>query len=185
MVEKNGNQENAVVEESVSDADASAATVDVAAARLAQMEAELAEARAQAADAVDKAQRMAAEFQNSRKRQDKHVAEAIDRAGAHLVRRLLPIVDDFDLAFANVPDGIDAAAWVTGFQQIQKKLHALLQEDGVTPIPAQGEFDPTLHEAIGSEANDSVPSGDIVSLVRAGYSMKGQVLRPALVRVAL
>lgn len=152
---------------------------------VAGLEAELAEERARTAEAVDRYQRMAAEFQNSRRRQERQLADEIDRASAHLVRRLLPVVDDIDLAIANVPAGIDGtSAWVAGFRQIQKKLQALLEESGVAQIPAQGEFDPTLHEAIGSEPSETVPSGAIIAAVRAGYTLKGQVLRPALVRVA-
>ncbi|MBK8045818.1 MAG: nucleotide exchange factor GrpE [Anaerolineales bacterium] len=134
----------------------------------------------------DKIQRMAADFQNSRRRLDKQLAEEIDRASAHLIKRLLPVVDDFDLAFANVPDELDPSAdsWVEGFRQIQKKLHGLLDEEGVVIIPLDGEFDPTLHEAIGSEPSDTVPSNYIIATLRAGYTHKGRVLRPALVRIA-
>ncbi len=162
-----------------------AETVDFQAI-VAGLEAELAEARTRSAEAAERYQRMAAEFQNSRRRQEKQLADEIDRASAHLVRRLLPIVDDFDLAFNNVPAGVDAASpWVEGFRQIQKKLHAMLEEAGVEQIAAEGEFDPTLHEAISSEPSDSVASGAIIAAVRSGYMLKGQVLRPALVRVAL
>jgi molecular chaperone GrpE len=153
---------------------------------IAQLETELANERARADELMDKAQRMAAEFQNSRRRQEKQLAEEIDRAGAHLVRRLLPIVDDFDLAFTNVPAELaTGSAWVDGFLQIQKKLHALLEEEGVAPMAREGEFDPALHEAVTSEASDSVPSGNIIGTLRTGYTHRGRVLRPALVRVAL
>ena len=135
---------------------------------------------------MDKSQRMAAEFQNSRRRQEKQLAEEIDRAGAHLVKRLLPIVDDFDLAFANVPADLEAGhAWIDGFHQIHKKLHALLEEEGVVAIARDGEFDPALHEAVTSEVSDSVPSGHIIATLRTGYTHRGRVLRPALVRVAI
>jgi molecular chaperone GrpE len=155
------------------------------AAIVAELEAALAAERARADDLLEKSQRMAAEFQNSRRRQERQLAEEIERAGSHFVRRLLPIVDDFDLAFANVPPGIDAdAGWIEGFRQIQKKLHTLLEEEGVQAIPVEGEFDPALHEAVISEPSDSTPSGHVIAALRAGYTHKGRVLRPALVRVA-
>jgi len=153
---------------------------------IAQLETELANERARADELVDKSQRMAAEFQNSRRRQEKQLAEEIDRAGAHLVKRLLPIVDDFDLAFTNVPAELATGnGWIDGFLQIQKKLHALLEEEGVAPMAREGEFDPALHEAVTSEASDSVPIGHIVGTLRTGYTHRGRVLRPALVRVAI
>lgn len=153
---------------------------------IARLEAELAEANQQAAEVTEKSQRLAAEFQNSRRRQERQLAEQIERSSMHLIKRLLPALDDFDLAFANVPEATDAeAAWIDGFRQIQRKLRQLLEEEGVTPIATEGAFDPTLHEAIASAPSDSVEPGHIIDTLRAGYQLKGHVLRPALVRVAM
>jgi molecular chaperone GrpE len=154
-------------------------------ALIAQLEAGLAEERTRAEKLLDQTQRMAAEFQNSRKRQENQLHEEIERASAHLIKRLLPVIDDLDLAFAHVPPDLEeGAAWIEGFRQIQKKLHSLLAEEGVTTIP-EGEFDPTLHEAVSGEPSDSVPTGHVIATLRAGYTYKGKVLRPALVRVAM
>lgn len=153
---------------------------------IARLEAELAEANQQAAEVTEKSQRLAAEFQNSRRRQERQLAEQIERSSMHLIKRLLPAMDDFDLAFANVPEATDAeAAWIDGFRQIQRKLRQLLDEEGVTPIATEGAFDPTLHEAIASAPSDNVEPGHIIDTLRAGYQLKGHVLRPALVRVAM
>jgi molecular chaperone GrpE len=164
------------------------AVIDVAEllAMVAQLEAELVEARQECASVTEKSQRLAAEFQNSRRRQERQLAEEMERVGAHIIKRLLPALDDFDLAFANVPEGLEAqAAWVEGFRQIQRKLRSALEEEGLTPIATDGEFDPTLHEAIASAPSDTVASGHVIDTLRAGYMLKGRVLRPALVRVAL
>jgi molecular chaperone GrpE len=164
------------------------AVIDVAAllATVAQLETELVEARQECASVTEKSQRLAAEFQNSRRRQERQLAEEMERVGAHMIKRLLPALDDFDLAFANVPEGLEAqAAWVEGFRQIQRKLRAAVEEEGLTPIATDGEFDPTLHEAIASVPSDTVASGHVIDTLRAGYTLKGRVLRPALVRVAL
>ena len=172
-------------EQAAADGAGEAALVSEEAAIIAQLEADLAEERVKGADLLDKYQRMAAEFQNSRRRQERQLGEEIERASAHLIKRMLPVVDDFDLAFANVPGEIDAGAtWVEGFRQIQKKLHGLLEEEGVTRVRSEGEFDPALHEAIASAPSDDTPSGHIVDTLRAGYEYKGRVLRAALVRVA-
>ena len=174
MTERSG-EETVVAEEEITDQ-----------AVIAQLEADLVEARAQVTSLTDQYQRMAAEFQNSRRRQERQLSDEIERASAHLLKRLLPVVDDFDLAFANVPEDLDAeAGWVDGFRQIQRKLHSLMEEEGVTIIDSADEFDPTLHEAISSEPSDSVPSGHIIDTLRIGYLYKGRVLRPALVRVAV
>lgn len=178
-------------ESSADDAEMNAAPVsaiDAAAllATVAQLEAELVEARQECAGITEKSQRLAAEFQNSRRRQERQLAEEMERVGAHIIKRLLPAMDDFDLAFANVPEGVEAqAAWVEGFRQIQRKLRTAVEEEGLTPIATDGEFDPTLHEAIASAPSDTVASGHVIDTLRAGYTLKGRVLRPALVRVAL
>jgi molecular chaperone GrpE len=165
-----------------------------------QLREQLAAAEAKAADYLDKFQRSAAEFQNIRRRQEKQFSEEIERANAGLIRRLLPVLDDLELAFQNTPASVQnqssdgnaageqqpqTASWIEGFRQIQKKLFDILSEQGVTVINTSGAFDPVLHEAIGSEPSDSVASGHIIAPVRAGYEYKGRVLRPALVRVAL
>jgi molecular chaperone GrpE len=157
------------------------------ATKIAQLEEELAAAQAEAAANLDQMKRVAAEFQNSKRRQEKQLADAIDRASEHVVRSLLPVLDGFDLAFQNAPAdlGDEDAAWIDGFKQIQKTLLDLLAGQGVEPVAAEGEFDPNMHEAISSEPNDDVESGHIIETLRSGYTHKGQTLRPALVRVAM
>jgi molecular chaperone GrpE len=191
------------------ESDADGAHVDAAAtateaiseeaALITQLREELAAAQAKADDLWDKLQRSAAEFQNSRRRLENQQADEIERASGAVVRRLLPVLDDLELAFQNVPvelqgtDGSEPAAnggatqqvaWLQGFRQIRKKLFDILSEQGLTVISTTGEFDPNQHEAISSEPSDSVPSGHVIAEVRAGYLHKGRVLRPALVRVA-
>ncbi|CAN5851785.1 hypothetical protein BH10CHL1_BH10CHL1_36550 [soil metagenome] len=152
-----------------------------------QLQAELAAAQAKTDDLMDKLQRTVAETQNSRRRQEKQLSEELERASARIIRRLLPVVDDFGLAFQNVPSDFDNSTsnWVEGFRQIQKKLVNLLEEEGVTQIAADGEFDPNRHEAVTSEPHETIASGHIIDTLRTGYEYKGRVLRPSLVRVAL
>jgi molecular chaperone GrpE len=164
------------------------------AALITQLREELAAAQAKADEYLDKLQRSAAEFQNSRRRLETQHAEEVERANGALIKRLVPVLDDLDLAFQNVPGNLQAAesneetaqqvAWLQGFRQIRKKLFDVLADQGLTTIETSGEFDPNQHEAISSEPSESVPSGHIIGEVRAGYSYKGRVLRPALVRVA-
>ncbi len=172
-----------IVDESTASAEVDATALHEAVARL---EAELMEARQECADITEKSQRLAAEFQNSRRRQERQLAEEMERVSAHIIKRLLPVMDDFDLAFANAPTDDEAQeAWIEGFRQIQRKLRSVLEDEGLTPILTEGAFDPTQHEAIASAPSDDVESGHIIETLRSGYSLKGRVLRPALVRVAL
>jgi len=154
---------------------------------IAGLEAEVAAAQAQAAEHQDRLLRSMAEFQNTTRRQEKRLMDSIERANQSLILRLLPVFDDFDLAFGNVPADLNETdmAWITGFRQIQKKLTDALAEEGVTTIDDTGApFDPNRHEAISSEPNDEVESEHIIQTLRAGYEHKSRILRPALVRVA-
>ncbi len=152
-----------------------------------QLQAELVTAQAKADDLLDKLQRTVAEAQNSRRRQERQLSEELERASGRIIRRLLPVFDDLNLAFQNIPADLDSttAPWVDGFRQIQKKLGNLLEEEGVTSLMVDGEFDPSRHEAVTSEPHETVASGHIIETLRTGYEYKGRVLRPALVRVAL
>jgi molecular chaperone GrpE len=147
---------------------------------------ELESEQARYAELLDKYQRATAEFQNSRRRLEKQMADAIDRASVRVILKLLPVLDDAELAFSNTPASLsdDQAAWVDGFRAIQKKLLTVIEEEGVTLIPLTGAFDPTRHEAVTSEPSDEVESGHIISTLRVGYEHNGAVVRPALVRVA-
>ncbi|MBX3011089.1 MAG: nucleotide exchange factor GrpE [Caldilineaceae bacterium] len=153
---------------------------------IAQLQAELTAAQAKSDELLDKLQRTAAEFQNSRRRQEKQLADEIERAGTHLIQRLLPVLDDLELAFQNVPAEVEASggAWLEGLRQIQKKLNQLLEDRGITVIEKEGPFDPNRHEAVSSEPSETVASGHIIQTLRTGYAYKERVLRPALVRVA-
>ncbi|MBI1298160.1 nucleotide exchange factor GrpE [bacterium] len=153
---------------------------------IARLESELFEARAKADMYLDQMQRAAAEFQNTRRRQDRQLQESIDRATEGLIRRLLPVLDDFELAFNNVPPALqgEEMAWNEGFQRIHQKLAALMADEGIKPIALDGEFDPNRHEAVTHEPSDSVESGHIIATLRIGYTYGERVLRPALVRVA-
>ena len=155
---------------------------------IAGLEAEVAAAQALAAENLDRLLRTTAEFQNTSRRQEKRLLDSIERANQSLILRLLPVIDDFDLAFGNMPADLSETdiAWLSGFRQIQKKLTDALAEEGVAAMDETGSpFDPNRHEAISSEPNAEVESGHIIQTLRAGYEHKNRVLRPALVRVAM
>lgn len=160
--------------------------IETPAETIVRLESELAQARAQANDAVDRMQRTAAEFQNTRKRQERLLQESLERATQRLLVALLPVHDDFSLAFQNLPETLtpEEMAWVNGFKRIHDKLAGLLNDEGVKAIDPDGPFDPARHEAVTNEPSAEVESGHIIATLRTGYVLKDRVLRPALVRVA-
>ncbi len=147
---------------------------------------ELAEARQMADEARDQALRAQAAFQNFRRRKEREVAERVALANESLILELLPVLDDFERAFAAIPEPEREthAAWIQGFDLIYRKLQKLLENQGVSVIEAQGEFDPEVHEAVTLVPSEDTPSGEIVDELRKGYKLKDKVVRASLVSVA-
>jgi molecular chaperone GrpE len=143
-------------------------------------------AQAKAQEYLDGWQRARAEFANYKKRAERDLRESQQTASGDVIQTLLPIIDDFDRAMSNVPGDLQGNAWLNGVALIQRKFMKLLDEYGVASIEPTGEaFDPTLHEAIGTdEATEAAPSGYVTATMQRGYKMGERVLRPALVRVA-
>ncbi len=146
---------------------------------------ELEEAEAQAAEYLDGWQRTQAEFSNYKKRQQAERVQITKMANATLLRKLLPVVDDFERAMASRPSGLDQLTWCEGVFLIKHKLDAVLESEGVEPIEVAGEmFDPRYHEAVTYEEIAGYEDGQIIDGVQRGYTLDDRVLRPALVRVA-
>lgn len=145
----------------------------------------LAQAEAQAAEYLDNWRRAVADLSNARKRMQREQEELRRSAAARVLEKLIPVIDDVDRAFANVPVDQVNSDWVNGFRLIQRKLQALLDSEGVTTIPAAGEqFDPKLHYAVTHEEAEGLTEGQIIAEVAKGYKLDDKILRPSMVRVA-
>lgn len=142
--------------------------------------------QAQAQEYLEGWQRARAEFANYKKRVDRELKDTQSYAAGDVIKSLLPVIDDFERALANVPADLQENAWVNGVSLIQRKLNKLLEDYKVTVVDPTGEpFDPSIHEAIGAdEASDETPSGHVTATMQRGYMIGDRVLRPALVRVA-
>jgi molecular chaperone GrpE len=128
--------------------------------------------------------RLAADFENYKKRIRQEQVDTMRYAAATVAERLLPVVDDAERALNHVPDGIDES-WLKGVRLTFQKLQEVLASVGVERIEALGaQFDPKLHEAVGSEETAKHPEDTVVGELRPGYRMHDRVLRPALVKVA-
>jgi molecular chaperone GrpE len=149
----------------------------------AELEARLAQAEAQAAEYKDQWLRATADYKNFKRRADAERSELIRSAGAGLLLKLLPVVDDFDRAIANIPPEVAETPWWGGTQLIAQKLRTLLESEGVKFIEAQGQdFDPNLHEAVLYEDAPG-QDGKVVAELQRGYKLHERVLRPAMVKV--
>lgn len=136
------------------------------------------------AECQDRYLRLAAEFDNFKKRARREQREIRKHAAEEVAARLLPVLDDAQRAMEQVPAGTDAS-WLRGIQLTLQKLHDVLASVGVEPIEAVGApFDPKLHEAIGSVESSDQPEGTVVVELRRGYRTPDRVLRPSLVKLA-
>jgi molecular chaperone GrpE len=160
-------------------------TAEPAAAHLvAPLEAKIAELEAAAAEAKDRHLRLAADFDNLKKRSRQEQLDTIQHASAELIARLLPGLDDLHNALDHTPKGIDEA-WVKGLELSVRKLEEAFRAHGLEAIEAVGRrFDPKFHEAIGHEESADHPEDTVVQELRRGYQIRDRVVRPALVKVA-
>ena len=146
-------------------------------ARLKELETELDETKSRLL-------RTAADFDNFRKRSRAEQMDTIQYATGQLLERLLPSLDDLERAIEHAPDGIDEG-WLRGLRLTLQNLEALLADQGVIAIEAEGRpFDPKLHEAVGVEVSAEHPDDTVVAELRRGYRQHDRVLRPAMVKVS-
>lgn len=149
------------------------------------LEAQLEQVQAQAAEYLDGWQRARAELDNYRKRVIRERTEWEAAIKGDILLSLLPALDDFDLALANLPDDISKHEWVSGIILVHRKLRGQMETLGLSEIETAGQlFDPLLHEAVTHEKSESHASGEIIGVMRKGYRLGDKVIRAAMVRVA-
>lgn len=169
-----------------------AATEPVVAAPLTPEQIEDLKVRAVKADENwDRLLRTTADFDNFKKRASRERVEAIQYANVALIQKLLPVLDNFEMAQAATQSSTETKAdgkissLQSGIAMIQKQLKDVLVEAGLEEIDAAGKpFDPTLHEAISQQEMEDVPEGNVTQQLRKGYKLRDRLLRPATVIVA-
>jgi len=145
---------------------------------------ELQEARQEAGEHFAMMQRVAADFDNFRRRVQRDQVENVERASQRVIEHLLPTLDSFDAALAFEPQGPSEEKIRQGMESTRTQLLEALKREGCEPIPAAGQpFDPKVHEAVSGPGEGG--DGDLVvgSELRRGYVMHGRVIRPSLVTV--
>ena len=131
---------------------------------------------------LDRLARLQAEFENARKRSERERITNRDYAVGNVVEKFLPVLDHFELALKSAGSVEQVRS---GVELIIKQLEDVLRQLQVTAIPALGEeFDPRVHEAMGSVERADLPDQHVAEEIRRGYKLRERMLRPALVRVA-
>lgn len=131
---------------------------------------------------LEQAQRALADLANYRRRVEQERGVAREIATRSLLSQLTPIIDDLHRALGSAPEDEKSSSWFQGVQMIEKKLMAVLEREGVTPIDALGKpFDPALHEAVATEEGST--QNVVVEVYQTGYKHGQSLLRPAMVKV--
>lgn len=150
-------------------------------AELEQVKAELAQVKTERDQLVDRVARLQAEFENARKRAEREKAEYRDYAAGSIVEQFLPVLDNFELAL-KASGSVEQMR--SGVELIVKQMEEVLRQMQVTAIPTVGEeFDPRVHEALGSVEREDLPDQHVAEEIRRGYKIRERLLRPAMVRV--
>jgi molecular chaperone GrpE len=168
------------------DADVESLEAEPDVLELGDAELELQMVRAERDEYLDALRRLQADFENYRKRVQREQSQSVGRATEALIEHLLPVLDGFDLALGHARATGESPELTTAFSQIGALLASTLEREGLERIDESGEtFDPTVHDAVAHEPDeDGGRSGAVVTeVLRAGYRLKGRVLRPAMVRV--
>ncbi|MEA2097649.1 MAG: nucleotide exchange factor GrpE [Patescibacteria group bacterium] len=130
-------------------------------------------------------QRTQADFLNYKKDQEKYLEEFRKYVGEDMIVKLLPTIDNFELATKHLPKDLENSDWVKGIICIKSQFDNFLKEVSIEEIKAIGEkFDPNLFESVGEEESDQ-EEGTIITEIQKGYKMCGKVIRVAKVVVAI
>jgi molecular chaperone GrpE len=165
-----------------------AAAADSAGAdRVAQLEAALAAAKADYDNLNSQYMRLAADFDNFRKRQSRDSEDQRVQIVCSTLSEILPVVDNFDRARQQLnPQHEEAQNLHRSYQGLYKQLVEVFKQLGVAPMRAEGEpFDPTLHEAVMREESHDHPEDVVIEELQRGYHLNGRVIRHALVKVSM
>ncbi|MDX6505011.1 MAG: molecular chaperone GrpE, partial [Gaiellaceae bacterium] len=126
--------------------------------------------------------RLAADFDNYRKRVARDQAALVERAHEKLIRELLPVLDDLERAL-EAASAHEEAQLEDGVRLVHRSLRDLLEREGLTEIATEGQFDPHVHEALATQPSEQ-DEGTVVDVFQKGYRLGERVLRPARVTVA-
>lgn len=152
-----------------------------------EIEKQLQEYKDKAAEANDKYVRMAAEFDNFRRRSARERLELINTASEEVIKGILPVLDDFERAVKVLKESDSSAAAIEGTELIYNKLFSFLKSRGLSVIEAMGkELDTEFHEAVAQFPTDAKEKKNkIIDIVQQGYMLNGKVVRYAKVVVGV
>jgi molecular chaperone GrpE len=136
--------------------------------------------------------RAQADYANLEREMERERGSSMKYANERLLEDLLPAIDQFETALLYTPsvsslseeEAKRFAVWMNGLHAVRSLWEAVFKRIGLEKVPAEGAFDPAIHEAMGSEVNETVGSEQILRVVQSGWRLNGKILRPARVILA-
>ena len=181
----NKHQQEEHPEGAAPEASASAEGAAAPPAEITQLQQQLEERTKEAQDNFDRALRLAAEMENLKKRLEREKAELLQFANENLIKELLPVVDNLELALEHGRQAETPAAFLEGIELVHQGFLKALARFGVTPLVSVGQpFDPNFHNAVIQEIAPEVPDCTVLKELQKGYLLQSRLLRPAMVVVA-
>jgi molecular chaperone GrpE len=145
---------------------------------------ELEKERAKSDDYLRRLQYLQADFENYRKRVEKEMSDNRQYGNQRLLSDLIIVNDELELALRKAEETKESPTITEGLRMVHKRLHNLLSKEGIEKIQALGaRFNPEIHDAALRVESDE-EDGTVIEEIRQGYTLKGKVLRPSIVKVA-
>ncbi len=172
-------------EQSASEEKSAVRELEISAAEQPEENRELVQAQQEARENHDRFLRVAAEFENYKKRMEKEKSDLIKYANEGLMKELLGVIDNLQRALEQAEQNAQAESLVEGIRMILKQMEDTLGKHGVFEIQALGKaFNPNLHEAMMHEAANEHAENTVIDEFQKGYVLKDRLLRPSLVKVS-
>jgi molecular chaperone GrpE len=148
-----------------------------------QLQKDLTDAKAKCEEYLNGWKRERADFINYKKGEMERIGELAKYANEEIILKIIPILDNVYLAESHVPEELKKNKWIDGFTHIKKQLSDFLSKEGIEPIKTIGEkFNPNIMEAVGEI--EGKEKDVVVEEVQRGYTMHGQVIRVAKVKIS-
>jgi molecular chaperone GrpE len=127
-----------------------------------------------------------ADLDNLKKRFERQLADAEKYSNERIITELLDVVDELEMAVKSARSFNSTENLIQGVEMTLKKLVKILENEGVSPMKSVGEpFDPSKHNAVAKTEKEGVEGCKIVEEIRKGYTMRGKVIRPSIVKVVV
>lgn len=159
---------------------------DVQVTELDRLKKELEQEKSKSQDYLNRLKYLQADFENYRKRIERNLTEQIQFGNERLIRNLLSIMDELELAFEACKKTQDTKNVAKGIEMVAENFKEILRNEGLEAIEVIGKiYDASKHEAVVNVVDNTKPEGTIIEEIRKGFMFKGKVIRPSMVKVTI